>query len=146
MSAVQGSRVNRGTGVGGGRDVGEIQSLEKALPPQSVSTAELNPGAASVSLPLLHNEVPSAIEPLTRYLGPDLTVGNPAWTGDPVPKLRGLQRSLIEHSLTLDESERGTCLTALTIVEKAVGYRLRLQQLQMTELDVIYAKAERERA
>lgn len=127
------------------RDVGEIQSLEAAPPSAAISGAELHPGEAAASLFQSCETMPAAIEPLTKFLGSALTFANPAWSGDPVPRMRGLQKTLVEHALTLKEGARGDCLNAITVVERAVQLRLRFQQLRMTELDMFYGKTESEK-
>lgn len=107
-----------------------------ALSPQrSVMRAQLLPGELEASLPS-HTDLPQgAVAPLTRFLGPLLTVANPAWVGDPVPRMRSLQKALVAHSLTLPENDRAQLMAAITVVETAVQWRLRLQQMRMTEAE-----------
>lgn len=75
----------------------------------------------------------SPMEPITKHLGLLLTAANPAWSGDPLPRMRGLQKKLIEYGLTLDQASRGSCLQAIAVVEEAVRMRQRLQQLRIEE-------------
>jgi hypothetical protein len=98
-----------------------------------VSRTALSPEDEEVSLPSMESGGNEAIAPLTRFLGPQLTVANPAWSADPVPQMRALQKKLVEHSLTLAPGDRGECMEALRIVENAVQLRLRFQQMRMTE-------------
>lgn len=108
--------------------VGEIDSV---VSPES--------GFAEFSNVLSNDPPPeakqTALEPITQYLGHELTVANPAWTGDPVPYMRSLQRKLIEHALALSPESRKPCLQAIEVVEKAVQHRLRFQQMSMQGFD-----------
>lgn len=117
-------------------DAGEIYSVPAPLPPPRVRE-NLRPGEEEVSLPAPLTAIPNAITPLTRFLGPLLTVANPAWSGDPVSRMRALQKKLVEHSLILDEGDRSECLAAITVVETAVQLRLRLQQMRMTLAEMV---------
>lgn len=130
-----------------GSTAGDIRNLEparvtrQALYPASVANAaeiadqDFNQLAAALAQPV--QAVDGPLTPLTDFLGPLLTVANPAWSGDPVPRMRELQKVLVAHSLKLDRAERGPCLTAISVVEQAVILRLRLQQLRMSELDML---------
>jgi hypothetical protein len=75
----------------------------------------------------------SAIEPLNVMLGAALTAGNPAWCGYPVPRMRALQKKLLEHGMQSTGAERDTALAGITVVEKNIRLRLRLEQLVMQE-------------
>lgn len=125
-------------------DVGEIQSLPAQNPAQPIGRGQLLPEEEAVSLPPQSPETASPIAPLNRFLGPMLTVANPVWTGDPVPRMRGLQKTLVEHSLTLEQSDRSECMAAISVVESAVQLRLRFQQMRMSEADMDDAKPEGE--
>ncbi|MFC5474019.1 hypothetical protein [Paraherbaspirillum soli] len=143
---------------GGGRSIagtaGDIRNLEPArvtrqtLRTTTADAAEIadqdfNQLAAALAQPT--HLVDRPLAPLTDFLGPLLTVANPAWSGDPVPRMRDLQKVLVAHSLTLDRAERGPCLAAISVVEHAVTLRLRLQQLRMSELDMLDLDSNKER-
>ena len=136
MSTVHVPGVGRQGGTGFSEDVGEIVSVPQQEPITSVSRAQLLPGEEAASLRPLNAKLPSQIASLTRFLGPHLTVANPAWCGDPVPRMRALQKRLVEHSLTLPGSERAPCMRAISVVEKAVQLRLRYQQMYMNEFEM----------
>ncbi|WP_211474745.1 hypothetical protein [Collimonas humicola] len=102
---------------------------------QPLNRAQLLPGEEAASLPAAP-EPQGAMIPLTRFLGPVLTVANPVWTGDPVPRMRSLQKSLVAFSLTLAEGERSELMSSINVVEGAVQLRLRLQQMRMTEAEM----------
>lgn len=107
-----------------------------ALSPQrSIMRTQLLPGELEASLPSRADQPQGAVAPLTRFLGPLLTVANPAWVGDPVPRMRALQKALVAHSLTLAEDDRSSLMDAIRVVETAVQWRLRLQQMRMTEAE-----------
>jgi hypothetical protein len=108
----------------GGEDAHEVKALTDLLPAEQ-----------ALSLPPPASATPGPHEPLTRFLGPLLTVANPAWSGDPVPRLRALQKMLVECSLALDKDDRRECMAALSVVETAVQLRLRFQQMRMTEAE-----------
>jgi hypothetical protein len=117
-------------------DIAEIRDLSQPKPVTPVSRTSLAPMDEAASVPNPgHWAAPSGISPLTRYLGPMLTVASPAWAGDPVPRMRSLQKKLVEHSLTLESAERPACLAAISVVETAVRLRLRLQQMRMNQLE-----------
>lgn len=112
---------------------GELSDIPRE-PLEPLNRAQLLPGEEAASLP---PPIPQgAMIPLTRFLGPILTVANPAWIGDPVPHLRGLQKSLVAFSLTLAEGKRSELMAAINVVETAVQLRLRLQQMRMTEAEM----------
>ena len=136
LSNVQTSRATRSSGPGLQNDVGEIRSLEQPMPVEAISGGELYPGEAAASLVQPSSAMDSGITALTSFLGTLLTVANPAWMGDPIPKMRGLQRRLIEHSLNQEEGRRHTCLAAISVVENAVQLRLRFQQMRMTDAEM----------
>ena len=117
-------------------EVGEIQAQPTQIANVPVSRLTLLPGEEAASLPVSREDFRPAFAPLTQFLGPLLTVANPAWTGDPVPRMRALQKKLVEHSLTLPQEDRTDCLAAITVVERSVQLRLRFQQMRMTEADM----------
>jgi hypothetical protein len=118
-------------------DLAEIRSLPESRPDVAIARASLQPLDEAASLPPPGFwSVPNAIAPLTRYLGPLLTVASPAWVGDPVPRMCALQKKLVEHSLSLAQGERQRCLAAITVVETAVRLRMRLQQMRMNEMEL----------
>jgi hypothetical protein len=127
------TKVDRNAPAGLSVDVGEIHTLPQESLARPVVRLDLLPEEERASLPQQFATADSTIEPLNRFLGPALTFANPVWTGDPVPRLRGLQKKLVEHSLTLDQSDRSECMAAISVVETAVQLRLRLQQMRMTE-------------
>lgn len=101
----------------------------------SVMRAQLLPGEEAASLPPIQ-VAQGPVVSLTRFLGPLLTVANPAWSGDPVPRMRSLQKSLVERSLELKEGDRSELMEAINVVECAVQLRLRLQQMRMSEAEM----------
>lgn len=105
--------------------VGDIDSAHALGPGHADSAADgVRRTAASPHSPM---------GPITQHLGQLLTVANPAWSGDPLPRMRALQKKLIEHSLNLSQEERGPCLQAISVVEQAVQMRLRLQQMRIDD-------------
>lgn len=136
MSKVHASGVDRARISGYSGDVGEIVSAPHVEPVVPVTRAQLLPAEEAASLRPLNASVPSPVAPLTRFLGPLLTVANPAWGEDAVPRFRNLQKRLLEHSLSLPEDERSPSLAAIRTVEKAVQLRLRYQQMHMSEIEM----------
>lgn|GEM_PF-1763740 len=136
-------RLGHNNGVNRTRDsaeLGEIASLpESVLIPKSRDL--LNPGEAAVSLPP-PLELPNAVAPLTNILGTRLTVDNPAWSGDPIPSMRLLQKTLIARSLELEPDARGDLLRAIELVEQAVQMRLRWQQMRRSEIEMLARQGE----
>lgn len=118
-----------------------VQSVE--LEPKS--RLLLSPTEAALSLPP-STELPNAVAPLTAILGARLTVDNPAWSGDPVPGMRMLQKTLVEASLRMPEEARPDLLHAITLVEKAVQMRLRWQQMRRSEAEAGLLADNEERA
>ncbi len=100
-----------------------------------VMREQLLPGEEAASLPPVV-VAQGPLVPLTRFLGPLLTVANPAWSGDPIPRMRALQKSLVEHSLALEKGDRSELMAAINVVEGAVQLRLRLQQMRMSEAEM----------
>lgn len=112
---------------------GEIHGVQNAEL-ESKSRLLLSPAEAALSLPP-STELPNAVAPLTEILGARLTVDNPAWSGDPVPGMRMLQKTLVEASLRMSEEVRPDLLNAISLVEKAVQMRLRWQQMRRSEAE-----------
>lgn len=127
---------DRNVSGGAAADLGEIHSFTTGQPVQLVARPSLLPQEEVISLPPSLNSLPTPLAPLTRFLGPSLTVANPVWSGDPVPRLRALQKKLVEHSLTLAECDRSDFMAAITVVETAVRLRLRYQQMRMNEAEM----------
>jgi len=136
MSTVHAAGVNRQRAAGISSDVGEIIHVSQPDPIVNVSRAQLRPREEAASLLPLNAAPPGPIAPLTRLLGPEYTVANPAWTDHAVRYMRALEKRLVEHSLTLPQEERGACMEAISVVELNVQWRLRLQQMREFELVV----------
>jgi hypothetical protein len=114
-------------------ELGDIHSVpETQLAPKS--RLLLKPSEMAVSLPQ-STELPNAIAPLTTILDPRLTVDSPAWSGDPIPGMRLLQKTLLSVSLQQAQEDRTDLLTAIELVEKAVQMRLRWQQMRRSEVE-----------
>lgn len=114
-------------------ETGEIHSLQGVeLAPKS--RLLLSPSEEALSLPP-PAELPNAVAPLTGLIGARLTVDNPAWSGDPVPAMRLLQKTLVATSLELDDGDRGDLLRAIELVERAVQLRLRWQQMKRSDAE-----------
>jgi hypothetical protein len=124
------------TGVGRGGalehiETGEIHSLREPEP--APITRLPNGPAAPASSPSI--ERPNAVAPLTAIIGAKLTTESPAWSGDPIPGMRLLQKTLVAASLELEQGERADLLTAIELVEKAVQMRLRWQQMRRSDAE-----------
>lgn len=125
-------------------ELAEIHSTE-ALTALQKSRPLLSNEEEAASLPALELPVDPLQRTLTELLGPTLTSDNPVWRGDPVPSLRGLQRLLVAHSLTLPEgAARAPLMDALRQVELAV--RMRLRWLQMKHAEALTGVADTEAA
>jgi hypothetical protein len=126
------SRIGRG-GAPEPVETGEIHSVPGAqLAPKS--RLLLSPSEEALSLPP-PAELPNAVAPLTDLIGARLTVDNPAWSGDPVPAMRLLQKTLVAASLERGDGERGALLRAIELVEQAVQMRLRWQQMKRSDAE-----------
>ncbi len=79
---------------------------------------------------------------LNQILGPNCTVDNPAWMGDPVPRMRSLQKKIVEHALTLPDVERSSCMEGIRVVEMAVQWRLRWLQMRRSEAESNFISTE----
>ena len=114
--------------VDAGDGVGQINTESAA-----VAKYHLLPGEEAASLPQTSLDEQSTMAPLTRFMGASLTFANPVWGGEPIPRMRSLQKKMIEHSLTLETEDRRECLDAITVVENDVQWRLRFQQMRMSD-------------
>jgi hypothetical protein len=115
-------------------EVGEIKSVgRQELVPKALP--ELLPQEADASMPSLEDQVDRKIALLNRAIGLRLSVNNPVWTGDPVPRMRALQKRIIEYSLGLEQPQRQPAMEAVRVVEQAVQLRLRWQQMQRSDLE-----------
>ena len=134
------SAVNRTGPANGGLpqtlDGGEIHPIGVPVILANVSVSALAPTEAAASFNPTSRRIKSGIEPLTQFLGIALTSGNPAWTGDPVPKMRALQKKLLEQGMALSGEPRGVMLSAISVVEENIQLRLRLYQHHMAELQL----------
>ncbi|QGZ42129.1 hypothetical protein IP92_05475 [Pseudoduganella flava] len=128
--------IRTGAGAGAALDPAELAELHSLTPhaPVLKPREALHPEEEALSLPQPEQPDPK-IELLNRALGAHRTIANPLWSGDPVPRLRGLQKALIAHALTLQQERRRTCLDALTVIEQAIRLRLRWQQMRRSEVD-----------
>lgn len=137
--------------LGGSRapaDLAEIYQRPEQAAPAPVVRDFLRPEQVAISLPDVDQWSNGPIGTLTQFFGPSLTTASAVWSGDPVPLMRSLERVLVEHSLGLPEDKRGPCLEAIGTIEKAVQWRLRLQQMRMTqsELDEVMQKESSKRS
>jgi hypothetical protein len=120
-------------GAGERIDGAEIHSLHEAeLAP--VSRSLLKPSEEARSLPP-STELQNAVAPLTEILGARLTTDSPAWSGDPVPAMRLLQKTLVAASLLLEDGRRADLMSAIELVEQAVQMRLRWQQMRRSDAE-----------
>ncbi|GAA4016706.1 hypothetical protein [Actimicrobium antarcticum] len=115
---------------------GEIHPVGLPTPIANVSVSLLEAREAAASVHVTTRETQSAIAPLTTLLGLALTAGSPAWRGDPIPKMRALQKKLLERGMQVEGEERDHALAAISVVEKNIQLRLRLHQLHMSDLQL----------
>lgn len=130
MSRVSSHGVGRSEALAG-EDYGEIAGPPALDRSQPINRGDLTPWEESASLPTSAQAGGETLAPLTRFLGAALTVANPAWSRDPLPGLRALQKRLVDYSLTLGAGERDDSMAAIIVVEEAVRLRLRLQQMEL---------------
>jgi hypothetical protein len=130
MSRVSSSGAGRAEGLAGDGygDIAGPPALDRSQP---VNRTDLTPWEESASLLPSTPAGQETLAPLTRFLGAALTVANPAWSRDPLPGLRALQRRLVDYSLALDPEQRDDSMAAILVVEDAVRLRLRLQQMEL---------------
>jgi hypothetical protein len=112
-------------------DIAGAPALEHSIP---VKRTDLSPAQESASLQAVVAAGPATLTPLTQYLGAALTVASPAWSRDPLPGLRALQKRLLAHSLARDPAGREDSMAAILVVEQAVHLRLRLQQMALASM------------
>ena len=115
-------------------DASEIHSAAHTLPVARTRPALL-PAEEALSLPPQAFTPDPALQLLGRMLGTGLSTDNPAWRGNPVPAMRGLQKLLVEHSLGLPERSRGPSMRAIQAVELAVRWRLRWMQMKRSDAE-----------
>ncbi|HWW05965.1 hypothetical protein [Collimonas sp.] len=115
-------------------EFGEIQNLSEVSPALK-SRTYLLPQEEAASLPPPLIITAPAMLLLNRMLGARLTFDNPAWSGDPLPRMRALQRKLIEQSLTRPPGDRTECMDAIRLVEQAVQLRMRWQQMRKSDAE-----------
>lgn len=115
-------------------DLAEIHSVS-GVPAVRKSLPDLLPVEQEVSLPPTEILVDVVLVVLGRILGPRLSSDNPAWSGNPVPRMRSLQKKLAEHALRLDEAERGPCMRAIRMVNQAIEWRLRWDHMRRSEAE-----------
>ena len=121
-------------------ETGDIHSVpETQLEPKS--RLLLKPAEIALSL-TSSTELPNAVAPLTAILGLRLTVDSPAWSGDPIPGMRMLQKTLLSVSLQQAQGDRTDLLKAIELVEKAVQMRLRWQQMRRSDAEALIEPAE----
>lgn len=129
------TRISR-SGHSGAVDQVEVDDIHALQGPQLAPKSRLVLSALEEALSLPPPaELPNAVAPLTEIIGARLTVDSPAWSGDPVPAMRLLQKTLVATSLELDDGERGDLLRAIELVEQAVQMRLRWQQMRRSEAE-----------
>ncbi|MFT5532188.1 MAG: hypothetical protein ACI8WM_000688 [Burkholderiaceae bacterium] len=115
-------------------DGGEIYTSSPVHSPPNLSSSQLKEYERDASINLVGRNVGRSIDTLTSFLGLSLTAGSVAWSGDPVPKMRALQKKFLEFGMTCEGEDRQRALAAISVVEKNIQWRLRLHQLHMSEL------------
>ena len=119
-------------------DIGELGSAQTVgglyVPRTRV---ELSPGEEAASLPPSWRAYGIPFQSLNEYLGPLMTIANPALGSEALASMRALQKRLIAHSLTREDDERPSLMAAISAVEDAVQMRLRLEQMQMADEDLV---------
>lgn len=116
-------------------ELGEIQTIvRETLVPKALPM--LGEEEAAASMPPPEDTIDRKIMLLNRAIGEKLTVNNPVWTGDPILRMRALQKRLIAYSLTLEEQDRQSCMDAIRVVEHNVQLRLRWQQMRRSDLEL----------
>jgi hypothetical protein len=125
-----GNRVNRIQEI---TDYGEIQNISEVLL-EPKARSQLREVEERLSIP--NTELPARVaDALNTAIGLRLTVDNPVWSGDPIPRLRALQRKLVEHSLLLDAEDRSEYMSSISVVERAVQLRLRWLQMKRSDAE-----------
>ena len=123
-------------------ETGEIVTLDVEISQSNVSLSQLKEYERDASINLVGRHDSRGIDVLTSLLGVSLTAGSVAWSGDPVPKMRALQKKFLEHGLKQEGEPRRRALAAITVVEKSIKGRLRLHQLHMSDLQLASVREE----
>jgi hypothetical protein len=118
-------------------DLAEIHSVPD-VPAVLKSLPDLLPVEQEVSLPPSELPADATLVMLGGILGPRLSSDSPAWSGNPVPRMRSLQKLLVEHSLRLAEAERGPSLRAILMVNQAIDWRLRWHQMRRSDAERMF--------
>ncbi len=119
------------TSGGTGRQAPVQQQMPIQLEPNQVLSSDLSSREQSLSLKLRGASNSDTAAELTRWLGNALTTRNNAWSRDPLPDLRALQKLLLAKSLATEGQPRADCLAAIRVVEMNVQWRLRMLQMDM---------------
>ncbi|MFT5589531.1 MAG: hypothetical protein ACI9ZF_001706 [Bradyrhizobium sp.] len=117
-------------------DIGEIFTSSPDLASSNISASQLKEIERDASISPAGQRVGRGVETLTSLLGLSLTAGSVAWSGDPIPKMRALQKKFLEFGMTREGEERRRALSAISVVEKNIQWRLRLHQLHMSDLQL----------
>lgn len=120
-------------------DFGEIRGFPRVHSAESVSSVELDPATAALSLGVTEARQPGPMDVLTQYLESFVTWDSVAWTDGAKPKMRALQKQLLEKGLTLDGNEKQSVLDAITIIEGDFTLRMRLEQHHMMDNQIMSA-------
>lgn len=118
------------------RKVADLPNIGVRAPAEPVSPGALRSNEPAKTLDRTAGANASLLAPLNSFLGEGLTSNNSAWTGDPIPKMRALQKTLVEHGIGLPEGERDAAMQAITVIERSIQLRLRLQQHRMLEFEI----------
>lgn len=130
---MSGARLRTGAGapagLAAGGDRAAIIGPAQHVADQPANRATLSP--AQVAASLLHpNMQVDTRAVLTGFLGQEFTTGNIAWSRYPVGAMRALQKAILNRAIGLDGPAKDACLAALSVVERNVQWRLRLQQME----------------
>jgi hypothetical protein len=117
-------------------DIGEIYTPSAELSSSNISASQLKDYERDASMNPVGRRVGRGVEMLTALLGLPLTAGSIAWSGDPVPKMRSLQKKFLEFGMASEGEDRKRALAAISVVEKNIQWRLRLHQLHMSDLQL----------
>ena len=115
-------------------EVGEFGEVYQAAK-VTISARQLLPGELDASLPSQASVDGGLGESLTRVLGPALTTASLAWLGDPVPRMRALQKHLLGFSLAQPQEQRMPVMQAIAVIETSIQWRLRYQQMRMADAE-----------
>jgi len=126
------SQQSPGIGQGAAPDVAELAEIARVTGSEPVRKArpELLAIEEDLSLPDQALPVDPSMALLSAVLGAPFSTDNRAWRGDPVPCMRALQQTLLEHALPLAQELRAPALQAIRVLEQAVRYRLRWQHMR----------------